>query len=74
MSRVEHFQEQLLKCKDARMGIVGEVLNSMRVIKYYAWEGKFTNKVWTRIVYLAMCSVAEYFGTQIAISHNIFRL
>lgn len=42
---VEHFQEQLLKCKDARMGIVGEVLNSMRVIKYYAWEAKFTNKI-----------------------------
>lgn len=45
---MEHFQEQLLKCKDARMGIVGEVLNSMRVIKYYAWEGKFTNKVCIR--------------------------
>ena len=45
---MEHFQEQLLKCKDARMGIVGEVLNSMRVIKYYAWEGKFTDKVCIR--------------------------
>lgn len=43
--RVEHFQEQLLKCKDARMGVISEVLNSMRVIKYYAWERKFTSKI-----------------------------
>jgi small-conductance mechanosensitive channel len=42
---VEHYQGQLLKCKDARMGIVNEVLNSMRVIKYYAWERKFTHKI-----------------------------
>ncbi len=27
------------------MGIVSEVLNSMRVIKYYAWERKFTHKI-----------------------------
>jgi small-conductance mechanosensitive channel len=43
--RVEHYQGQLLKCKDARMGLVNEVLNSMRVIKYYAWERKFTHKI-----------------------------
>ena len=43
--RVEHFQDQLLKCKDTRMGIINEVLNSMRVIKYYAWERKFMHKV-----------------------------
>eukprot|EP01032_Pedospumella_encystans_P018756 gene18756-21347_t len=42
---VEHFQEQLLHCKDGRMGIVNEVLNSMRVIKYYAWENKFAAKI-----------------------------
>ena len=27
------------------MGIVNEVLNSMRVIKYYAWERKFASKI-----------------------------
>jgi hypothetical protein len=42
---VEHYQGQLLKCKDARIDIVNEVLNSMRVIKYYAWERKFTHKI-----------------------------
>lgn len=42
---VEHYQNQLLKCKDSRMGIVNEVLNSMRVIKYYAWERKFAAKI-----------------------------
>jgi small-conductance mechanosensitive channel len=42
---VERFQGQLLKCKDARMSIVNEVLNSMRVIKYYAWEKKFMHRI-----------------------------
>lgn len=59
---MEHFQEQLLKCKDARMGIVNEVLNSMRVIKYYAWEGKFTNKVsvlWCGCPQFLSCFVAR---------------
>jgi hypothetical protein len=42
---VEIFQDQLLKCKDVRMGILNEVLNSMRVIKYYAWEGKFSQSI-----------------------------
>jgi hypothetical protein len=42
---VEKFQGQLLKCKDARMSIVNEVLNSMRVIKYYAWERKFMHRI-----------------------------
>jgi hypothetical protein len=42
---VEIFQEQLLKTKDYRMEIINEVLNSVRVIKYYAWELKFTAKI-----------------------------
>ncbi|KAJ1400475.1 P-loop containing nucleoside triphosphate hydrolase protein, partial [Ochromonadaceae sp. CCMP2298] len=42
---VEIFQERLLKTKDARMEIINEVLGSIRVIKYYAWELKFTAKI-----------------------------
>ena len=42
---MERFQAQLLKCKDTRIGIVNEVLNSMRVIKYYAWERKFRHRI-----------------------------
>lgn len=42
---LEAYQKQLLKEKDTRIGIINEVLNSMRIIKFFAWEDKFTDKI-----------------------------
>ena len=35
----------LVKCADERINIVGELINGMRVIKYYAWENTFADRV-----------------------------
>ena len=37
--------DSVLSSKDARMGLLNEVLNSVKIIKYYAWEIKFMDKV-----------------------------
>ena len=31
-------RSKLVRCADARINILSEVVNGMRVIKYYAWE------------------------------------
>ena len=43
--KLKHIQERLLKQKDSRMEVINEVLNSIKVIKLFAWENKFVNKV-----------------------------
>eukprot|EP01034_Spumella_vulgaris_P025989 gene25989-32504_t len=43
--RMEIYQTDILVNKDKRMGIINEVLNSIRVIKLYAWEEKFMQKI-----------------------------
>lgn len=35
----------LTKCADERINILSEVINGMRVIKYYAWESTFAQRV-----------------------------
>eukprot|EP01034_Spumella_vulgaris_P039132 gene39132-48332_t len=42
---MEIYQTDILVNKDKRMGIINEVLNSIRVIKLYAWEEKFMQKI-----------------------------
>ncbi|KAK3754081.1 hypothetical protein RRG08_024158 [Elysia crispata] len=39
------YQVQLMKVKDSRIKIMNEVLNGMKVLKLYAWEKSFLNKV-----------------------------
>ena len=36
---------KLVKCADGRINILSEVVNGMRVIKYYAWEKSFAERV-----------------------------
>ncbi|KAI9339377.1 P-loop containing nucleoside triphosphate hydrolase protein [Obelidium mucronatum] len=37
--------ERLLKAQDRRTGVVNEVLQGIRVIKYFAWEKRFLKKI-----------------------------
>tara|TARA_B110000977_G_scaffold200812_1_gene292715 strand:+ start:9872 stop:14014 length:4143 start_codon:yes stop_codon:yes gene_type:complete len=38
-------RKKLVKCADGRINILSEVVNGMRVIKYYAWESAFAARV-----------------------------
>ena len=38
-------RKKLLVCADGRINILSEVINGMRVIKYYAWESAFATRV-----------------------------
>ncbi|KAJ3309676.1 hypothetical protein HDV04_005865, partial [Boothiomyces sp. JEL0838] len=40
-----YYQEELLKNTDARVTIMNEVLQGIRIIKYFAWEKHFAKKV-----------------------------
>eukprot|EP01031_Cornospumella_fuschlensis_P034552 gene34552-41835_t len=44
-AKLEGFQIKLLSKKDKRIATINEVLNSVRIIKYFAWEGKFIDKI-----------------------------
>ncbi|KAF9112024.1 hypothetical protein BGX27_004109 [Mortierella sp. AM989] len=44
---MKNFQQQQMKNKDARIKLMNELLNGIRVIKLYAWEGTFLQKVLT---------------------------
>ncbi|KAG0225249.1 ATP-binding cassette transporter 1 [Mortierella sp. GBAus27b] len=41
------YQKQQMKNKDTRIKLMNELLNGIRVIKLYAWEGTFLQKVLT---------------------------
>ncbi|CAO3569188.1 unnamed protein product [Mortierella alpina] len=43
----KNFQQQQMKNKDTRIKLMNEILNGIRVIKLYAWEGTFLQKVLT---------------------------
>jgi hypothetical protein len=36
--RLAKLQQAVMKRTDERLGVVGELLNSARVVKYFAWE------------------------------------
>lgn len=38
-------QKELLKRKDCRMKITSETINSLKILKLYAWEEEFLNRV-----------------------------
>ncbi|KAF8934648.1 hypothetical protein BGZ52_003729 [Haplosporangium bisporale] len=44
---MKNFQKQQMKNKDTRIKLMNEILNGIRVIKLYAWEGTFLQKVLT---------------------------
>lgn len=39
------YQEHLLKCTDERVGLVNEVLQGIRMVKYFAYESLFETKI-----------------------------
>ncbi|SCZ89011.1 BZ3500_MvSof-1268-A1-R1_Chr1-1g00891 [Microbotryum saponariae] len=39
--RFNHFQTKLLAAADARISLATEVITSVRIVKYFAWEEKF---------------------------------
>ncbi|KAF9947639.1 hypothetical protein BGZ70_002580, partial [Mortierella alpina] len=41
----QSFEEKRMKYKDSRIKLMNEVLNGIRVIKLYAWEGTFLQKI-----------------------------
>ncbi|KAF9100932.1 hypothetical protein BGX27_000181 [Mortierella sp. AM989] len=44
---MKDYQQQQMKNKDTRIKLMNELLNGIRVIKLYAWEGTFLQKVLT---------------------------
>ncbi|KAK9963932.1 hypothetical protein ABG768_005147 [Culter alburnus] len=61
------FQVQNMKFKDSRMKIVNDILNGIKILKYYAWESSFESqvqeirekelKVMRKYVYLSSVSI-----------------
>jgi ATP-binding cassette subfamily C (CFTR/MRP) protein 1 len=45
MKKLGTIQEKMMQSKDLRTKIMNEVLNGIRVIKFYAWENSFINKI-----------------------------
>ncbi|GJJ71293.1 ATP-binding cassette, subfamily C (CFTR/MRP), member 1 [Entomortierella parvispora] len=43
----KNFQQRQMKNKDSRIKLMNEILNGIKVIKLYAWEGTFLQKVLT---------------------------
>jgi ABC-type bacteriocin/lantibiotic exporter with double-glycine peptidase domain len=39
------FNTKLIKTKDERIKIMNEMLNGIKIIKYFAWEEKFLNMI-----------------------------
>ncbi|KAG0140699.1 hypothetical protein CROQUDRAFT_664859 [Cronartium quercuum f. sp. fusiforme G11] len=48
------FQKQLMKASDRRLGLTGELINNIRVVKFFAWESKFMEKM-TELRDLELC-------------------
>ncbi|XP_044152162.1 ATP-binding cassette sub-family C member 3 [Bufo gargarizans] len=43
--KIRAFQVELMKYKDARIKLMTEILNGMKVLKLYAWEPSFSQKI-----------------------------
>ena len=44
-TKTQKYQRELMLGKDARLGIVGEVLQGMKVLKLFAWEMSFLERI-----------------------------
>ncbi|XP_071095599.1 multidrug resistance-associated protein 1-like [Haliotis cracherodii] len=61
--KLRKYQLQLMKLKDARIKLMSEVLNGMKVLKLYAWELSFQEKVLViRRQELALLRKVAYFN------------
>jgi ABC-type bacteriocin/lantibiotic exporter with double-glycine peptidase domain len=49
-------QKELLKRKDERIKITSETINSLKILKLYAWEDEFLERV---IIYLQRSEISE---------------
>lgn len=47
-SLLMEYQDEMLSHKDQRMAVVNEVLNGIRIIKMFAWEDQFLDKMFAR--------------------------
>lgn len=45
MKKLGNIQKNMMKSKDMRTKIMNEVLNGIRVIKFFAWENSFIQKI-----------------------------
>jgi ATP-binding cassette subfamily C (CFTR/MRP) protein 2 len=45
MKKLGNIQKSMMQSKDMRTKIMNEVLNGIRVIKFFAWENSFINKI-----------------------------
>jgi ABC-type multidrug transport system fused ATPase/permease subunit len=43
--RYAKLQQGVMKRTDERIGVVGELLNSVRVVKYFGWERAMINRI-----------------------------
>ena len=43
--KIKIVQTELMKVKDTRIKVTNETLASMKVIKFYAWENSFNDKI-----------------------------
>ncbi|KAJ1465708.1 hypothetical protein T484DRAFT_1863834 [Baffinella frigidus] len=39
------FNREIMKVKDERSNVMDEILQGIRIIKYFAWERSFKNKI-----------------------------
>lgn len=44
-SLYNRYQEELLAAADARLTLATEVISQVRIVKYFAWESKFLEKM-----------------------------
>ena len=65
--RYAKLQREVMKRTDERLGVVGELLNSVRVVKYFGWERAMMSRIdekrdaeqkmiWKRNVFKHWCS------------------
>lgn len=43
--RYAKLQQAVMKRTDERLGVVGELLNSVRVVKYFGWERAMMSRI-----------------------------
>jgi hypothetical protein len=71
--RQNKYQDELLSRKDTRMSCINEILNSIRIIKLFAWEDRFENQIKDmRKEELSSLKKYVYAGAYMNVSVNLF--
>ncbi|EGG04689.1 uncharacterized protein MELLADRAFT_117018 [Melampsora larici-populina 98AG31] len=42
---IAKLERQLMRAADRRLGLTGEIINNIKIVKFFAWESKFTEKM-----------------------------